>query len=190
MKRAILLCIALASALPYAQAADAKQPENAKAAAEAKRETPAQAAAKRAAETRARREAEMKARREAEAKARAEAKERAEREAKERKAKIDELRGRIDKCSSRSCWNDWFARKWTTNRESMEPLPQAQLDAITDEYISALEQLLELMPNDSATQLEYGNALLFRKRYDKAEEVYRKVEAEQLARVGAERTRG
>ena len=192
MKRAMLLCIALASALPYAQAADAKQAEDTKAAAEAKakRETPAQAAAKRAAETRAKREAEMKARREAEAKARAEAKERAEREARERKAKIDELRGRIDKCSSRSCWNDWFARKWTTNRESMEPLPQAQLDAITDEYISTLEQLLELMPDDAATQLEYGNALLFRKRYDKAEKVYRKVEAQQLARVGAERARG
>ena len=62
----------------------------------------------------------------------------------ETKAKVEELRKQIstERCNSNLClWNDWFYRKWATNKDSAEPLPQKELDAISDRYIELYEHI-------------------------------------------------
>ena len=151
MKRALLMSLALVLAVPYVRAADAVIDPRA-----AAREK-----ARIAAEEKARKAAELKAQREAEAKAKREAQERAKKEAEERKAKIDELRKESDKYSNTSCWATWFRKKWTSDKNSDKPLPQAELDAMSDKYIEILGQISALDPGNFHFRLCYGEALMF-----------------------------
>ena len=167
MKQALLMALALVVAVPCVCAADADTAAKAAAEAKAKKE----AAAKAAAEAKAKREAEAKAKKEAAAKAAAEARERAKKEAEERKAKIAALDREAGNYRITSCWDAWFKRKWASDKNSDKPLPQAELDKIADRFIELRRQILELEPRDTNARLEYGEALMFRKRYAEAREV-------------------
>ena len=93
--------------------------------------------------------------------------------------KVAAIRAQIDKerCNSRySCWCDYFGRKWTTDKNSEKPLPQAELDAISDRYIELLGQICEIAPGDLRARLDLAEAYLLRHFYDKAEKEYAAVE--------------
>ena len=95
------------------------------------------------------------------------------------KEKVEALRKQIkaEKCeSSFSCWCDYFNRKWITDKNSADPLPQAELDAISDRYIELLGEILALAPADLRARLDLAEAYLFRHFYDKAEKEYAAVE--------------
>ena len=99
------------------------------------------------------------------------------------KAKAAELRKQIksERCNSNAClWNDWFCRKWTTDKNSAEPLPKKELDAISDRYIELLGKICEVTPGDHRARLDLGEAYMVRKLYDKAEKEYARVEKEEL----------
>ena len=186
MKHALLMSLALVLAVPCVRAADAvtdpkaAAKEKARIAAEDKAKR--MAAMKAASEERARKTAELKAQREAAAKAQREARERAKKEAEERKVRVAELRKESDKYSNTSCWASWFRKKWTSDKNSDKPLPQAELDAMSDKYIEILGQISELEPGNFHFRLCYGEALMFRKRFADALAVFREVDEKSLAR--------
>ena len=139
----------------------------------AKRAAQKQAALRAAAEERARKAAEQKAQREAAAKAQREAKERAKREAAERKQKAEALRKEIYQYYGyATCWDTWFRKKWTSDKNSDKPLAQEELDKIIDKNIELRGQICDLAPDDLASKLEYGEALMFRKRFAEAREAF------------------
>ena len=71
--------------------------------------------------------------------------------------------------SVHSCWCAWYQRKWgDVPDDSLEPLPQEKLDAISDEYIEQCEAAAKQNPSSSAALADLGEALLFRRRWDKA----------------------
>ena len=161
MKHSLLTMLSLAMLAPCLCAADAAT-NDPKAAAKEKAKIAAEDRAKRmaamkaASEERARKVAEQKAQREAAAKAQREAKERAKKEAEERKLKVAELRKESDKYSNTSCWASWFRKKWTSDKNSDKPLPQAELDAMSDKYIEILTEISELEPGNFHYRLCYG----------------------------------
>ncbi len=187
MKHSLLTMLSLAMLAPCLCAADAAT-NDPKAAAKEKAKIAAEdkarrmAAMKAASEERARKVAEQKAQREAAAKAQREAKERAKKEAEERKLKVAELRKESDKYSNTSCWASWFRKKWTSDKNSDKPLPQAELDAMSDKYIEILKEISELEPGNFHYRLCYGEALMFRKRFADALAVFREVDEKSLAR--------
>ena len=71
--------------------------------------------------------------------------------------------------SVHSCWCAWYQRKWgDVPDDSLEPLPQEQLDAISDEYIAQCEAAVKKSPKSAAAQAALGEALLFRRRWEPA----------------------
>ena len=99
--------------------------------------------------------------------------------------KTAEIRKRVwsDDCESNfNCWNGYFKRKWTTHKDSAEPLPKAELDAISDRYIELLGEILALNPDDLRARLDLAEAYFFRKFYDKAKSEYEAVEGILLKR--------
>ena len=95
------------------------------------------------------------------------------------KEKVEALRKQIkaEKCeSSFSCWCDYFNRKWITDKSSATPLPQAELDAISDRYIALLGEIVAVATNDVRARLDLGEAYFFRQFYDKARVEYETAE--------------
>ena len=71
--------------------------------------------------------------------------------------------------SVHSCWCAWYQRKWgDVPDDSLEPLPQEKLDAISDEYIAQCETAAKKSPKSAAAQAALGEALLFRRRWEPA----------------------
>ena len=71
--------------------------------------------------------------------------------------------------SVHSCWCNWYQRKWgDVPNDSLEPLPQEKLDAISDEYIAQCKAIAKGNRNSSVALADLGEALLFRRRWDKA----------------------
>ena len=93
--------------------------------------------------------------------------------------KVEALRKQIkaEKCeSSFSCWCDYFNRKWITDKNSADPLPQAELDAISDRYIALLGEIVAVATNDARARLDLGEAYFFRRFYDRAKTEYETAE--------------
>ena len=75
--------------------------------------------------------------------------------------------------SVHSCWCDWFQRKWgDVPNDSLDPLPQAKLDAISDEYIAKCKSAVERDPKSGSAQANLGEALIFRKQWKPAREAF------------------
>ena len=86
----------------------------------------------------------------------------------DRRAKIAELDKESNGCRTTECWDAWSNLKWTSDKNSDKPLPQAELDKAADRFIELRRQILELAPNDANARIEYGEALMFRRRYAEA----------------------
>ena len=92
-------------------------------------------------------------------------------EARERAtARADASAGAEKGCRSvHSCRCDWYLRKWgDVPNDSLEPLPQEKLDAISDEFIARCETAVAKDPKSAAAWSELGEGLLFRRRWEPA----------------------
>lgn len=74
-----------------------------------------------------------------------------------------------------SAWCEGFQRRWRdVPTDSLEPLPQARCDEMSDRYIARCQAAAETGPRDPIVWMELGDALVFRDRWGAAETAYAK----------------